>query len=153
MLKRIISGTLPDGRLQLWSVDDDGDIRTRWKETSDPNAGWTGWTSFDGDARDIAVGLLPDGRLQLFLLANDGLIYSRWKETTDPDAGWIGWQSYSPDLVDTDGSVINDFKCVGVGKLPDGRLQVWVGKTKGDTWTRWKETTHPDAGWTTWVKF
>jgi hypothetical protein len=36
MKKRIISGTLPDGRLQLWTIDgSNGSFQTRWKQTTD----------------------------------------------------------------------------------------------------------------------
>jgi hypothetical protein len=39
-------GHLPDGRIQLFAVDTSGGMWTMWKLTTDPNAGWTQWQSF-----------------------------------------------------------------------------------------------------------
>jgi hypothetical protein len=35
---------LSDGRLQVWVIDQGGNVRFRWKETTDPNSAWTGWS-------------------------------------------------------------------------------------------------------------
>ena len=32
---------LPDGRLQLWSVDENLALFSRQQQTTDPNSGWT----------------------------------------------------------------------------------------------------------------
>jgi hypothetical protein len=37
---------LPDARLQLFAVDDEGSVWTTWKETTDADSGWGAWTQF-----------------------------------------------------------------------------------------------------------
>jgi hypothetical protein len=37
---------LPDARLQLFAVDDEGNVWTTWKETTDADSGWGAWTQF-----------------------------------------------------------------------------------------------------------
>jgi hypothetical protein len=84
---------LPDGRLQLFVVSQ-GQLLTAWKQTPDPNAGWTPLVGFsprpNGRINDVAVGRLPDGRLQLFSNGSNGLTTS-WKRTADPNSDWTSW--------------------------------------------------------------
>jgi hypothetical protein len=37
---------LPDGRLQLFAIDDSANIWSAWKTSIDPNSGWTDWSPF-----------------------------------------------------------------------------------------------------------
>ncbi|WP_181234047.1 hypothetical protein [Enhygromyxa salina] len=39
-------GYLPDARIQLFATGKDGKAYSSWKQTPDPNAGWTDWISF-----------------------------------------------------------------------------------------------------------
>jgi hypothetical protein len=88
-------GALPDGRLQLF-VAAGGQITSSWKETPNPNSGWTPLSAFrptPAPVNDVTVGRLPDGRLQLFASTTQGL-YTCWKETTDPNANWTQWSKF-----------------------------------------------------------
>ena len=89
-------GTLPDGRLQLFVVSQ-GQLLTAWKQTPDPNAGWTPLAGFSprpsGSITDVTVGRLPDGRLQLFSNGSNGLTTS-WKRSADPNSDWTGWTPF-----------------------------------------------------------
>jgi hypothetical protein len=49
-LNRIDLSHLSDGRLQLWAVDSLGRLWTTCKQTIDPNANWTPWSSFQTPA-------------------------------------------------------------------------------------------------------
>jgi serine/threonine-protein kinase len=88
-------GTLTDGRLQAWEISGEN-LRSRWKITTDPNSGWTSWSSFPqpGPLKSIAVGRLPDGRLQLFAMDTGGDRWSCWKKTMNPNAGWTTWSPF-----------------------------------------------------------
>jgi hypothetical protein len=87
---------LSDGRLQVWVVDQEGNLRSRWKLTIDPNANWAGWSGFPQPAPlvSVAAAQLTDGRLQLFALDENGGTWSAWKTTTDPDAVWTSWSGF-----------------------------------------------------------
>jgi hypothetical protein len=88
-------GTLPDGRLQVFEVRNDGTVWTRWKLTTDPNSQWAPWQIFGSGGSSISVGSLSDGRLQVFLTKLDGHVQTRWKATTDPNAQWTPWSPFS----------------------------------------------------------
>ncbi|PMS16669.1 hypothetical protein C0Z18_22795 [Trinickia dabaoshanensis] len=93
----ITAGDLEDGRIQVFAIDSNGNIESRWKETSDPNSGWTGWSSFQtppGGASTMAVGYLSDKRMQLFVTDRGGNTLSCWKQTTNPDAAWTPWTGF-----------------------------------------------------------
>ena len=39
----MIVGSLPDGRLQVFVVGNDGRAYTKWKLTKDPHSAWSNW--------------------------------------------------------------------------------------------------------------
>jgi hypothetical protein len=93
----VAAGDLEDGRIQVFAVDSNGNLESRWKETSDPNSGWTSWSGFqtpNGGVTTIAVGYLSDKRMQLFATDRNGNTVSCWKTTTNPNAGWTGWSPF-----------------------------------------------------------
>jgi hypothetical protein len=94
-----------------------------------------------GAAQGLAVGPLPDGRLQLFVVSQ-GQLMTAWKKTPAPDSGWTPFVAFNPA---PNGTIIG----VTVGRLPDGRLQLFLTGSAGLT-TSWKRTTNPDSGWTVW---
>ena len=72
---------------------------SRWKQTPDPNSGWTDWSNFQtppGGVTSICVGYLSDKRMQLFVTgAPAGTTQlSCWKTTTDPNAAWTAWSAF-----------------------------------------------------------
>ena len=90
-LKLVGAGNLEDGRMQLFGIQTrtNGQIISRWKQTPDPNSGWTDWSNFQtppNGVTSICVGYLSDKRMQLFATAVDGVFRSCWKTTTDPNA-------------------------------------------------------------------
>lgn len=88
---------LSDGRLQVWSIDYEGNIWSRWKTDTSSTSAWTGWTAFQGleeGATSISVSLLSDGRVQLFAIDENKKIWSCWKEDTDSKATWSPWTSF-----------------------------------------------------------
>jgi hypothetical protein len=100
--------------------------------------------SGSGHAGELAVAALPDGRLQLFVVSQ-GQLLTAWKQTRNSGSPWTPLAAFDPP---PSGSV----KDVAVGRLPDGRLQMFVTGSDGLT-TTWKRTPYPDSGWTAWGPF
>jgi hypothetical protein len=95
--KFVASGDLEDGRIQLFGIETNGQIISRWKQTTDPNSAWTGWGGFQtppGGANSFCVSYLSDKRMQLFATNPQGKTFSCWKTSTDPNAAWTGWSVF-----------------------------------------------------------
>jgi hypothetical protein len=93
----VAAGDLEDGRIQLFGIEPNGQIVSRWKQTADPNSGWTAWSSFQtpsGGVSSICVGSLSDKRMQLFAINAQGQMISCWKATTNPNAAWTAWSAF-----------------------------------------------------------
>lgn len=93
----ISAGDLEDGRIQVFAVDNNGQLTSRWKETTNPDSAWTAWQPFqtpNGGATSIAVGYLSDKRIQLFATDRNGNTVSCWKTTPNPDASWTPWSAF-----------------------------------------------------------
>src|SRR5437016_11798787 len=87
---------LTDGRLQLWAADQNLNIMTSWKETTDPKSEWTPMSPFQtpgAKAFTFTVSSLKDGRLQFFVTdASLNQLWSTQKVTSDPNAQWTPLQ-------------------------------------------------------------
>ncbi len=94
------AGVLPDGRTQIWGIDDNSlKVYTSWKVSTAHDSLWSGWSEFDttpltntGFRPDgISVAALPDKRLQLFIEDDNPAafaVWTSWKTTTDPKSPW-----------------------------------------------------------------
>jgi len=145
-MKFIAAGDLEDGRIQLFGIETNGQIVSRWKAATNPNSAWTAWAGFQtppGGVSSVCVGVLSDGRMQLFATDTHGRTLSCWKTTTDPNAAWTAW------------SVLDgpSLKFIAAGDLEDGRIQLFGIETNGQIVSRWKETANPNAAWTSWAGF
>jgi hypothetical protein len=86
-----------DGRPQLWRLDQQGSLWSRWKYSTSANDAWTEWTLFpelNGQMTQFAAGPLKDGRLQLFGADQSGALFSAWKAAPDPNAAWTSWTPF-----------------------------------------------------------
>ncbi|MET3130093.1 hypothetical protein AAKU55_000334 [Oxalobacteraceae bacterium GrIS 1.11] len=93
----VAAGDLEDGRIQVFAIDNNGQMESRWKETADPNSNWTSWSAFQtptGGATTVAVGYLSDKRMQLFATDRNGHTVSCWKSSTNPNAAWTAWSAF-----------------------------------------------------------
>ena len=81
---------LSDGRLQVFEIDRNNKLKSRWKTSVSPDGPWSDWSSFPTPAslRSITAGRLEDGRIQLFALDEDNNSWSPWQTTTNPDSAW-----------------------------------------------------------------
>jgi len=92
----------------------------------------------------MAVAPLPDGRLVLFVV-QQGKVLICWKQTAAPDSPWTDLVGFHPN---PDGTITD----VAVGRLPDGRLELFATTPNG-LLTSWKQTPDPNSAWTPWVPF
>lgn len=95
---RITAASLTDGRPQLWRLNRNGALWSRWKENTNPNSGWTEWSVFPAPGNkltEFAAAPLSDGRLQLFAADDTGAMFSCWKASKDPNAAWTPWSPFA----------------------------------------------------------
>jgi hypothetical protein len=95
--KFIAAGLSADGKIQVFTIEPNGELQTRWKTSADPNSSWTPWSNFQtpaGGVTTIGVTNLPDKRLQLFATEPSGKAVSCWKTTVDPNASWTAWSGF-----------------------------------------------------------
>jgi hypothetical protein len=96
--KYIAACDLTDDQIQVFAIQTNGSILTRWKATPDPNSDWTAWSAFQGlpggAATSIAAAALPDKRPQLFATDVAGNTWSCWKSTTAVSASWTPWSAF-----------------------------------------------------------
>jgi hypothetical protein len=95
--KFVAAGDLEDGRIQVFAIQGNGTIQSRWKVSNDPNSAWTPWENFQTPphgATSLCVGYLSDRRMQLFATDANGNTVSCWKASTDPNAAWTAWSGF-----------------------------------------------------------
>jgi hypothetical protein len=100
-MSEIAAAVLSDGRTQVWLIKatfTGTEIQTRWKETTDPGAAWSQWTSFPSPAganpAAISAAPLEDKRLQLYLVDENNQTWSAWKTTTSASSAWTAWSLF-----------------------------------------------------------
>ena len=91
---------LSDGRLQFFAIDGKYQLWSCWKETTDPNSGWTAISEFamPPAPKNSVIGViqihgerLPDGRVQIWTIDIEQNLWSCWKVTTDSQSAWTDW--------------------------------------------------------------
>ena len=138
----LAAANLPDGRLQLWASDPNLDIVTYWQKLNDPNSKWTPASPFQTPAAKaftFTVGSNKDGRLQFFVADDSLQLWSTHKQTSDANAQWTPLNH-----IDT-GSV--KVYSLAVGRLSDGRLQLFIVDSSDQIWTMWQQTSNSSDGW------
>ncbi len=138
----VTPATLPQGILQIFAIEPSGDIKTCWKISSDPGAGWSNWQSHPGQARRISAATLPEGVPQLWCVGNSRQLYTMWKVSDQAGASWTGWTPMAGAPYP-----VTDIAAV---KLPQGGLQLFVIKDDNTVHTCWKISSQPGAAWSNW---
>ncbi|SFU08195.1 virulence plasmid A protein [Geodermatophilus amargosae] len=156
-------GALSDGRLRLFAIDAAGTIATSAQESADPQAAWTPWEDFTGDAGptggaapeavvQVAAARLSDGRLAVWAVDGEGSVLSTVQESMDPAAPWRPWTNLLA-AVPGGGPDSNGVARLTAAPLSDGRVQLWAVDALGQVRTTVTETADPDAVWTAWTDF
>lgn len=144
---------LASGALQLFAIDTEGKLYGCRKQTPQPGARWTSWSTFPGikDRRlaQVVGARLSDGRSQLFALTTQGELYTCQQMGAAPEPAWSAWATFQRPSVTT-------LEGLAVAVLSDKRLQLFLTSPAGGgvstLWTRWKQGTQASAPWSAWVK-
>ena len=135
-----------DGRLEVFALGA-GEIFNIWQVA--PNNGWRdGWLNKGSASPNIrikshVVGRNADGREEIFAIGDDNALWQKWQVT--PNGGWSEWKTLGAPAKDT--SLTDQFT---VGRNQDGRQEVFVVGSDGNTWQIWQ--TAPNGGWSDWKK-
>ncbi len=90
-------GSMIDGRTQVWALDNQGGLWTTWQQSTDPNAGWTQWSSYPTPGTGLSqiyTSKLSDGRPEVWAIDGQGNLWTMWKQTIDPNANWTQWSQF-----------------------------------------------------------
>ena len=93
----VATGESPDGSRQVFAIENNGQIQTRYDQTTGEGTGWTAWANFatpTGGVTSLCVGNLPDKRMQLFATDKSGNTYSCWKVSTASNALFTSWTAF-----------------------------------------------------------
>jgi hypothetical protein len=116
-----------------------------YKNTTGLSSSWSGWSLQGGQpvtiTSQIQVGTLPDGDMAIFGIGSDGNIYEDEK-TGGVNSFWSGFQEVS-------GSLASTPKFLSVGKLEDGRLQLFATAANGYVYSNYMTSTSATSwyGW------
>lgn len=132
-----------DGRLQVFAVAVDGQVRTRTQKR--PNGGWGGWATWSGYAHfpaltPVTLAAHADGRLQLFGVGADGRVHTRVQRA--PNGGWSRWSTWAGNrsfAPTTPLAVVRNkngrLQVFGVGR--DGRMHTRLQRRANGSWAAW----------------
>jgi hypothetical protein len=138
----LAAGYLPNGAIQIFAVDVQGELWTIWQEVdSSGNYSWPGqWNLFKpplpGERTCLARSFVDFGRTghnTLGGVAPDGPIILPWGIQA------YGWSSGRNSLA--------------LAQTAAGELQLFVIANDGTVWTTRKEGTHNGAFWSPWKQF
>lgn len=163
----ISAANSPDGRVQLWVTDDEGNLWTTWmKNLHDPNSGFYPWEMFPSPGLPggyaPAVGKLMDGRPQLFGVNANYSVVTTWKVSTEPNAPWSGWSELNPNPASPHVGAAHQDDVgfdIAVVSLSNGLLQLFTrpgtrsgaGVTAGQgLQTVWQTSSDPTKPWSQW---
>ncbi len=117
----------PDGRLEVFAVDERKRLRYKWQaDAIHTSWDWSGWTTVgaetDAFRPPAAIGQNQDGRVEVFALdANRGVVRHIWR--TQLADGWSEWAEFP-------GKVEPGFV---VGTNKDGRMELFaIASPSGD---------------------
>jgi hypothetical protein len=132
----IATGQNWDGRLEAFSLGQNGVVYHNWQRAG---GGWSGWASLGAPSGGLtngpSVATNADGRLEVFAVSTSA-VYHAWQL---PAGGWSGWERM--------GSLTYP-SSVAVGRNADGRLEAFV--TSGGTlYANWQQV--PNSGWSGWA--
>ena len=127
-----------DGRLEAFTLQEDGTISHAWQTKSGVNQ-WSGWITLGGSMSSTpTVTRNRGGSLEAFAVGTDSTLQHAW-QTTSGNPVWTAWSSLgnsSADLVDATATT-----------EADGRMEVFALDVNGDVWYR---TQNPDPFWGPW---
>ena len=149
-------------------------LQTRWKASSQTDAGWTPWQPFPSEGfpggsplggSDLAAAQLPSvdtklgpgtGRLQVwFAWSGQDTLLTTIKSSEAPSAPWQAWEPFTPPppVIANDRVSVAELAVV---PLVDGRLQLWANlqdEPSPSLWSTVKTEQNWDSPWSQWKLF
>jgi hypothetical protein len=137
-----------DGRLEVFTPDDDGLLYHIWQQT--PGGSWGDWNSLDQPPSvrifNPCVAQNKDGRLEVLVISPNGALWHIWQQT--PGGSWGTWQSLG-----TPPGASADYFSLCVIANADGRLEAFATASpttapadpESDLWHTWQVT--PGGEW------
>ena len=137
-------GKNADGQLQVFSVDEQGDLRHRWQK---PLTGdWSSWSSLGGGVlSEITTANDAEGRIMVFAVSAADESLKILEQRTTNSIDWSAWRTLGGAIVPP----------IAVGRDSDGRLEVFARDAvshgikhirqinlRGD-WSAWSELPGP----------
>ncbi len=133
-----VVGKNANGRLELFKVDADGQLRHRWHKVS--NGDWSAWSSLGGSFYP-GLCVLTNATAQLELFAVNRATHELWHTQQHPadSSEWSAWASLGGSLRGP----------VAVGQNTEGLLHAFALAAEGGVVKhRWQ--TNAPAGWAAW---
>ena len=132
-----------DGRVQLWALDDKGQLWTIWQTT--PGGDWVEWTGPNWNSAPVLQEICAcqqggDRGAQLWGTTEDNTLVTCFQGT--PGGGWSAWGPW-PAVPDK-----TQFVQLAAAQQNDGRVQLWAVDTDLQLWSTWQ--TSPGGDWTGW---
>src|SRR5258707_1156521 len=138
-LGELAIGQNTDGRLELFQVGADGQLRHRWQK--EPSGDWSPWWSLGGTfSRGIAVASRMDGALEVFAVDTGSGALKSIRQMGPNGREWSSWRSLG-------GKVVAP---VAVGRNAARRLEVF-GVTPETYRVMHLWQTDLEDGWSSWV--
>ena len=136
---QLVVGQNTDGRLEIFRVAPDGELRHRWQKAS--NGEWSSWGGLGGSlAPGIASAQTADGGLAVFAIDKDTRTLRYTRQKPPSHSGWSLWQNLGGSLRSP----------VTVGRNLDGRLEAFaVDAGSGAVKCIWQ--TNAEDGWSAWL--
>jgi hypothetical protein len=119
-----VVGQNADGRLEVFTLDGNNNIRHIWQLSGD---GWSGWDSLGGSPGSnppLSVAQNADGRLEIFELHGNN-VWHNWQVV--PNGGWSGWGVMAPSDGRANGrpTVIQQSGILNAFVISDGSRIMW----------------------------
>jgi hypothetical protein len=128
-----------DGRLELFKVDADGELRYRWQRQ--PNGDWSAQSSLGGSLLPgLAATTNADGEIEVFAVTRAGHALTCIQQQR-PTHNWSGWTVLGGPVVPP----------ATVGLNADGGLEVFTVDAQGAVKHFWR--TEPRGEWSAWEDF
>jgi len=134
-----VVGKNADGRLEVFRIDEDGQLRHRWQKES--NGDWIPWSSLGGNLLPgLAVTTNIDGEMCVFAVERGSNAVMYIRQAAPNGHAWSGWTNL--------GEALQPPITVGVDQ--DRRLQVFGVSVRGGTVKHiWQTDAH--GGWSSWA--
>jgi len=139
LIGKPVAGRNADGRLEIFKVDADGQLRHRWQKPADGS--WSSWSSLGGALLPgAAVATNREGALEVFAVDRNSGALCTIRQVTTNSVDWSDWQIFGGALLPP----------IAAAQDMDGRLEVFGVDAKSGSATRIREN-DSQGHWSEWT--